>query len=44
MVGDYQNAARWFRILEAIVPEWEGYAAGVLREGKSFDAARCYGR
>jgi hypothetical protein len=42
MVGDYPNAARWFRILEAIVPEWEGYAAGVLREGKNFDAARCY--
>jgi hypothetical protein len=41
-VGDYKNAAHWFRIIEAVVPEWEGYADGVLREGKAFDAARCY--
>jgi hypothetical protein len=42
MAGDYPNASRWFRILEAIVPTWEGYADGVLREGKNFDAALCY--
>lgn len=42
MVGDYENAARWFRIIEQVVPEWEGYADGVLREGKSFDAGLCY--
>jgi hypothetical protein len=40
--GDYQNAAHWFRIIEAVVPEWEGYSAGVLAEGKNFDAQRCY--
>jgi hypothetical protein len=40
--GNYENAARYFRILEAIVPAWEGYADGVLREGKSFDARNCY--
>ena len=42
MAGDYANASRWFRILEAIVPTWEGYADGVLRDGKNFDATLCY--
>ena len=42
MGGNYKNAARYFRILEAIVPAWEGYADGVIREGKSFDARNCF--
>ena len=42
MGGHYENAARYFRILEAIVPEWEGYSQGVLRDGKAFDAKLCY--
>lgn len=42
MGGNYEGASRYFRILEAIVPTWEGYADGVLREGKSFDARLCY--
>jgi hypothetical protein len=40
--GDYKNASYWFRIIEAVVPEWEGYSQGVLRDGKAFDAKRCY--
>ena len=39
---DYQKASYWFRIIEAVVPAWEGYSQGVLREGKAFDAQRCY--
>ena len=42
MGGHLENAVHYFRILEAIVPTWEGYADGVLREGKSFDARLCY--
>jgi len=40
--GDYQEASDAFRILGQLVPEWEGYAEGVLRQGKSFDAQLCF--
>ena len=40
--GDYKSAARWFRIIEDVVSGYEGYADGVLRDGKAFDAAHCY--
>lgn len=39
--GNLDNAARYFRILEAIVPTWEGYADGVLREGAAFEVSLC---
>jgi uncharacterized lipoprotein YajG len=42
MVGDMTRAFEAFRILEKIVPDWEGYAAGVIQEGASFDANLCY--
>jgi hypothetical protein len=41
MSGQYQIASKYFFTLESIVPEWIGYGAGVLREGKNFDAGRC---
>jgi hypothetical protein len=40
--GDYQKASDAFLILERLVPDWEGYAEGVLRQGKSFDAQLCF--
>ena len=40
--GEFKNTSYWFRIIEAVVPEWEGYSQGVLRDGKAFDAQRCY--
>jgi hypothetical protein len=42
MSGQYQIASKYFFTLETIVPEWSGYAAGVLRKGKAFDAALCF--
>jgi hypothetical protein len=42
MAGDIQRASEVFRILEQIVPEWRGYGEGVLREGKAFNAQRCF--
>ena len=42
MSGQYQIASKYFFTLETIVPEWTGYGAGVLREGKNFDADRCF--
>jgi hypothetical protein len=42
MSGQYQVASNYFHILATIVPEWEGYDIGVLREGKAFNAARCF--
>ena len=38
--GDYKKAAHCFRIIEAVVPEWRGYAEGALRDGKAFRSAR----
>lgn len=40
--GQYSAASEYFRILATIVPEWEGYDIGVLKEGKNFKAERCY--
>lgn len=42
MSGQYQIASKYFFTLETIVPEWSGYGAGTLREGKNFDADRCF--
>jgi hypothetical protein len=42
MSGQYQIASKYFFTLETIVPEWSGYGAGALREGKNFDADRCF--
>lgn len=42
MACQHQIASKYFFTLEKVVPEWSGYGAGALREGKNFEADRCF--